>query len=410
MPMLTRRAILRSGLGLSGSLVFGCSSQPLAGTDAGATGQGGSAGAPSTTMPDAGCDDLLAGGTRRENQLFIGESTVPLNQPFNQGLDGRLYTDLSTLSPGQLIIPNADFYVRTRYPDLLVPENPWRIRVSGLVASPTELVLDDLLPLAAPQGTHLMECSGNARGASFGLLSSADWEGIKVSDVLARIAVSPGATRLLVSGFDQYSAASTGNSLPGASWVFSFEDLAQTGAFFATRMSGEPLPPDHGAPVRLVVPGWYGCTCIKWVNELVLVDDTTASTAQMREFAGRTQQTGVPELAAAFQPAAIDSAAMPIRVEQWSLAGSLAYRVVGIIWGGSRPVSSLEIRFGSGAWEPVSVCPAPSATNTWSLWTHLWRPAQAGSYTIVLRVPDRSVTTRRLDSEFYLREVQIDAV
>ena len=61
-------------------------------------------------------------------------------------------------------------------------------------------------------------------------------------------------------------------------------------------MNGKPLTKDHGAPIRLIVPGWYGCACIKWVNEITLVDDGAEATSQMQEFAGSTQEVGVPKL------------------------------------------------------------------------------------------------------------------
>src|SRR6185369_9127809 len=133
----------------------------------------------------------------------------------------------------------------------------------------------------------------------------------------------PGATRVLVSDFDEYAAPyDPAHSTPGASWIFSFEQLAT--AFLATRMNGEALPEDHGAPVRLFVPGWYGCACIKWVNAIALVDDTAEATSQMQEYASRTGQTGVPALAKDYLPGVIDQAAMPVRVEQWRVEGKLA--------------------------------------------------------------------------------------
>src|SRR6266566_2842961 len=114
---------------------------------------------------------------------------------------------------------------------------------------------------------------------------------------------------------------------------------------FSTELNGQPLPKDHGAPVRLVVPGWYGCTSIKWVNEITLVEQEVEATSQMREYAARTLQKGVPQLAKDFQPAAIDQAAMPIRIEKWTIADKIQYRVVGIAWGGSQPINVLQIRF-----------------------------------------------------------------
>jgi DMSO/TMAO reductase YedYZ molybdopterin-dependent catalytic subunit len=393
---IPRRRLLASGLGMSGSLLVGCGSEH---------GRHTSASAPPT-------DDLTTRGTLLGTAPFVGETDTPLDAAFNHDLDGRLYTDLSALEPDALLVPNEDFYIRTRYPDLLVPPDPWTIKVGGLVGTERAIALPDLASLEAAQGTVLLECSGNARGAAFGLLSSADWSGIPLAAVLAELDVDAAATRVLVSGFDQYSELSADNqSQPGASWVFTFEDIARTGAFLATGMNGEALPPDHGAPVRLIVPGWYGCTCIKWVNEIDLVDDTEPSTAQMREFAGRTMQNGTPDLARDFIPAEIDVAALPIRVEKWLLDGAVVYRVVGIVWGGSVAASALEIRFGdAGAWQPVTDYTPPRDLETWSLWTTRWQPPAPGDYGIVLRVAAPVLRTRRLDAAYYLREVAIDEV
>src|SRR5208282_5958316 len=134
-------------------------------------------------------------------------------------------------------------------------------------------------------------------------------------------------------------------SIAGASWIFTSEELKAAQAFLATEMNDKALTPDHGAPIRLVVPGWYGCTCIKWVERITFVADNAEATSQMQEYAGRTHQRGLPALAREFQPAAIDAAAMPVRIEKWVVEGKIKYRVVGIVWGGTTPIKKLMIRF-----------------------------------------------------------------
>ena len=134
-------------------------------------------------------------------------------------------------------------------------------------------------------------------------------------------------------------------------------------------MNGQSLNKDHGAPVRLIVPGWYGCTSIKWVNAITLVDENFLATSQMQEFAGRTHQQGVPKLARDYRPATIDQAAMPIRIEKWFVDGRIKYRVVGILWGGSRPVKALEIRFNpklARDHRPAIIDQASTAIRAWS--------------------------------------------
>jgi DMSO/TMAO reductase YedYZ molybdopterin-dependent catalytic subunit len=401
---LARRAFLQSSLCLTGELLLGC------GGDEDPTGaQGGARG--SGAGGAEGCANPFERALQLGTAPFINEADLPLNTPYNEGLDGRLLTDLSMLGADFLVTPTEFFYIRTRYPDLLDPSARWTIRVGGLVDTPAELVLDELLPLEESMGTLLLECSGNSRTGHFGLLSAATWHGIPVSAVLDTLRSQPDATRVSISGFDQHSQVSAGgHSTPGASWIFSFDELEEAGAFFATRMNGEPLPADHGAPLRLFVPGWYGCACIKWVDEIALVGDDEPATSQMIEFASRTHQIGTPTLARDYLPATIDQAAMPVRIEKWQLGGRIGYRVVGILWGGDQTTTGLQIRFGNGGWEPVDVCPLPTTNRTWTLWSHLWQPELPGSYAIVLRVDDANVRQRRLDSGYYTREVAIDEV
>jgi DMSO/TMAO reductase YedYZ molybdopterin-dependent catalytic subunit len=339
-----------------------------------------------------------------------GASPPPFGRLLGPGLDARLFTDLSTLSadkPETLLTPADRFFVRTSAPPGL-RRDAWTIRLDGLVASPLDLDFATLDSLTARGGRYLLECSGNVDQSNYGLLSSADWDGVPLARVLDRVRPASPAHRVLVSGVD-HEVSAAGTSVPGASWIFARSDLDR--ALLATRINGAPLPADHGAPVRLIVPGWYGCACIKWVNRIELVGDAAPATTQMREFAARTHQMGTLELARDFAPAAIDTAAMPVRVEKWTEGGRVFYRVVGIIWGGTTPTNALSIRFKSGTpWVRVENCPLPVSTLTWSLWSHTWKPASPGRYQIVLKVDDPAIRTRRLDIFFYVREVDIDEV
>jgi DMSO/TMAO reductase YedYZ molybdopterin-dependent catalytic subunit len=340
---------------------------------------------------------------------FVGEGQPPLDRTLGSGLGGRRYLDLSGLDAASLETSNEKFFIRTRFPDQLNPNEPWVIRLHGKVKSPIALTMADLASLAAPAGAHLLECSGNDRQSRFGMISSARWSGVPLPRILAKAGVLPTASQILVSGFDSYSRTYPGSE-PGASWVFQLNDLMTAKAFLATGMNGTTLPPDHGFPVRLVVPGWYGCVWVKWVNEIVLVGDDAPGTSQMREFAGRTHQRRIPELARDFEPALIDLAALPVRVEQWLSGGSILYRIVGILWGGSRPNPKLVIRLGAiGSVEPVTQYDHRTHA-TWTLWSHAWRPTEPGEYTIALHADDPTARTRRLDSGHYLRRVLVEEI
>ena len=327
------------------------------------------------------------------------------------GLDARLVTDLSILEPHSLVTPNELAFIRTEMPAAAANhQGPWTLETGGLVAQPAVLRLDDLMSRSQKMGPHLFECSGNANPSNFGLMSVAEWEGIPLAEIVARLKPTKEATAVLVSGYDHIGQVSQ-RSIVGASWVFPLASLDRLGAHLAIRMNGEPLPADHGKPVRLVVPGWYGCTWIKWVNEIRLVGPDEPATTQMVEFANRTHQTEPHKYARDYTPADIQTAATPVRVEKRKTSTGLEYRIVGIVWGGARPVDRLAIRFGKDeAFMPFAICPVPKTHTMWSLWEYRWKPTAPGTYDIALEVADQSVPQRRLKTGYYMRQVRIEEV
>ena len=357
------------------------------------------------SWPDLADDERE--GVKAGLVAFSDEDRVPVDQVLGSELDGRLFTDLSTLTPENTVTPTGKFYIRTRASNLLDASKHWSIAFGGLVEKPANLPVEQLRRMARPMGLHLMECAGNFRGAHFGMVSVADWRGVPIEEILEIAKPSSAGARVLISGFDQYSSESR-SSVPGASWIFAPDQLKAAGAFLAIEMNGEPLTPDHGFPVRLVVPGWYGCTCIKWVNQIAFLSDDAPATSQMQEYAGRTMQTGVPTLAKEYQAARIDYAAMPIRIEKWFVDDRIELHVIGIQWGGSRPIEGLEIRFNQDEnYVPVGDFRV-SHGDAWNFWRQLWTPQKSGRYLIRLRVKGANVVARRLEAGYYMRSVEIE--
>ncbi len=340
---------------------------------------------------------------------FLGEGGRSPGVRTGTGLGGRRVFDLSRLDSKSLVTPADRFFIRTSAPDRLPPLQDWRIRLSAPGQAASEIALEELRRRAREMGEHLAECSGNGSHRAFGLMSSARWQGVPVTEVLDRRLIERKRLRVLIAGFDEHSGPAAG-STQGASWIFSLRDLEESRAFLATGMNAGPLTIDHGEPVRLAVPGWYGCCWPKWVDRIELVGDDAPATAQMREFAGRTHQEDIHSLARLYSPARMDCAAMPVRVERWKSRGRLVHRLVGILWGGRQPVRRLAIRFNpDDPFEPVRDLRFRS-NSTWSLWSHLWKPPRPGRYRIRLSVEDPRQRTRRLDSGFYDRQVEVDEV
>jgi DMSO/TMAO reductase YedYZ molybdopterin-dependent catalytic subunit len=343
-----------------------------------------------------------------EEVPFVDEGQVALNTVQGEELDGRLYTDLSDITEPSQITPADRFYIRTRASRVLPNPAGWRVRIGGLVVRAKDLSALDLSRAAEPMGRHVMECSGNNRGARFGLLSVTDWAGVRLAKLIEGARPLRTAKRVLIAGFDEYTLPSM-NSIPGASWILTLEQVSSNNAFLATHMAGMPLTPDHGSPVRLVIPGWYGCACIKWVQEVTLVDDDVESTEQMKEFASRTGQQGIPKFAREYRPASIGLAAMPIRIEKWRVGNRFEYEVTGICWGGTRPLPELRIRFNPEEdYIPVDHF-QQRPTDPWTVWKHVWVPKAPGSYLIHLSAKGEPRGSR-LESGYYVRKVEITDV
>lgn len=397
MTQRSRRLFLADSVKLGAASLVGWSAPPFLIDDALAA------------LIDPPPGDLFARGERIGTLRFDDQkrSSRPREKAYGSGLNGRLRPDLSALTPDSLITPNERFFIRTRCPDRIDYTKPWNIRLHGLLPEPIDIPVQDVASRAQPMGVHLLECAGS--GLS-GLMSAAAWSGVPVSTVLSRANALARATRIRISGFDDHSEFNPRYDERGADWIFTLDQLKETGAFLATQMNGVALPRDHGYPIRLVVPGWYGCTCIKWLDEIEFVDDTASATRHMRQFARRTHQAGVPRRAKDFQPAQIDIAAMPVRVEKWRIQGKIVYRVVGILWGGKQTTDALVIRFNAnGVYVPVESY-EHETTKTWTLWTHTWHRPKPGKYVIQLQVDEPATRTRRLDRGVYRRAVRVEEV
>ena len=256
-------------------------------------------------------------------------------------------------------------------------------------------------------GAHLLECSGNNNPANFGLMSVAE-VGRRAARRRRRHAPAvTEATAVLVSGVDPDQPSTT--SIRGASWVFPLSSLDSVGAFLAVRVNGEPLPLDHGKPVRLVVPGWYGCSWIKWVDEIRLVDASEPATSQMREFAAaRTRPPStisrLPMRRRRFRPRPPRFVSRSARAPPASSTASSASSGVARAWStGSRSASAT----GSRGSRSTSALPRSPRRPGRCGATAGSLPAP-GVYSIALRVPDASVPQRRLDSGYYVRQVTVD--
>ncbi len=287
-----------------------------------------------------------------------------------------------------LASPEA-FFVRTDLPD-------GATQPAGPVFLPggRSVTHEALRRAARDRRAVTIECAGNFRQAGFGMLSRARFSGIPLANLLSGV---PRDALVEIEGAGRYPA----NGPASTSWIFRASDLLGAGAFLATALGGARLSRAHGAPVRLVVPGWYGCCAIKWVRSIGVVPPDAPATRQMTEYASRTHQDGVPDHAREFKPAAVACAAVVTRVTRTGKA----FTAEGLVWGGTRPVGRVVLRVNGADSARADVVQTGGPHENWGFFRARFDPGNAAEATL-----DAAVPQPRLDSGWYARRVALDGV
>jgi DMSO/TMAO reductase YedYZ molybdopterin-dependent catalytic subunit len=259
------------------------------------------------------------------------------------------------------IMPNADFYrIDTA---LVVPQldtASWSLRVFGMVKQ--EVTIDWATLLTKPMQNALVTlmCVSNEVGGN--LTGNAVWTGWPVRELLKMAGPAPGADMVLSTSSDGWSAGTPLSALTD-----------DRNAFLAIAMNGQPLPFEHGFPVRLVVPGLYGYVSgTKWVTSL-----------KVTTFAG-DEGYWTPRGWSARGPIKTGSRIDVPRSGDRVKAGKVA--VAGIAWAQHRGVGLVQVRVDKGEWQPARNADQPSI-DSWRQWVFEW-PATKGSHTITVRAFD----------------------
>jgi DMSO/TMAO reductase YedYZ molybdopterin-dependent catalytic subunit len=277
--------------------------------------------------------------------------------------------DVEGITP--LITPNADFYrVDTA---LTVPEvDPasWRLTIGGMVDKPVELDLDDLLAMGLDEYAVTLTCVSNEVGGD--LVGNAIWLGVPVRDVLRLAGPQAEADMVLSRSVDGYTA-----STPLASLTDDSLD-----AILAVGMNGEPLPLEHGFPVRMVVPGLYGyVSATKWLTEL-----------KVTTFA-QDEAYWTPRGYSAKAPIKLSSRIDTPRAGQTIDAGTVA--VAGVAWAQTVGIERVEVSIDDGPWQAATLS-TPINTDTWVQWMLPWE-ATSGNHYVSVRAIDREGTMQEQD-------------
>ncbi len=266
--------------------------------------------------------------------------------------------------------PNEEFYVVTKnLIDPTVDAASWRLTIDGLVTTPASYTLGELLMRSAglPQNRSeedvTLECVSNEVGGN--LVGNAKWTGIPLADLLAGAGVDPTADWIAFTCADGYTVG-----VPLAKAM-------NPTSIVALQMNGVLLPPKHGSPARIIVPGLYGMFHAKWLTRITLVQG---------EFLGFWQQKGWTNSNGG--RGAIRTTAIIATPPHNSVVGA-SVTIGGVALAGDRGISRVEVSTDGGAtWSSATLRSPPLSALTWVMWTFPWTPPVAQSYRIVARAVD----------------------
>jgi DMSO/TMAO reductase YedYZ molybdopterin-dependent catalytic subunit len=304
------------------------------------------------------------------------------------------------------LTPSDRFFVRNHTSTPLIDGWGWRLSLfgSGLRRpEPVEFSLRDLRRMPSERRTAFIECAGNGRSLfasqqgtpasgsqwKLGAVGVARWRGVPLREVLERAGLSRRAVDVMPQGLDPTvvgGGVDTGHVRRPLPVAKALDDV-----LLAYEMNGEPLPPDHGSPLRLVVPGWVGIASIKWVGQIEVSDRPLFSpwnTTQYRMVGGDYPSDSPPlteqQVKSAFElPWEADIAAR--RKKKLTLHGRS--------WSGDRPIKRVEVGVDGGRPQRARLH-GPNLPRAWVRWSFDWRPPGPGRYELLARATDRGETTQ----------------
>jgi DMSO/TMAO reductase YedYZ molybdopterin-dependent catalytic subunit len=300
--------------------------------------------------------------TEVRDAVTLPRPAAPATLPSGAGFD------VPGIAP--VVTPNADFYrIDTALQVPRIDPATWRLRVVGMVDREVELTWEELLDSPLEESYTTLACVSNEVGGP--LIGTARWLGLPIRTLLERAGPQPDADMVLSRSVDGFTASTP---LPVL--------LDDRDAILAIGMNGEPLPLEHGFPVRMVVPGLYGyVSATKWVTELRVTrfaDETAYWTTRGWSAEGPIKLSS-----------RIDVPGRGARVT----AGDTV--VAGVAWHPHTGVRAVEVQIDDGAWREAELATAISI-DTWVQWRYRW-DATAGEHTIRVRAvgADGEVQTAR---------------
>jgi DMSO/TMAO reductase YedYZ molybdopterin-dependent catalytic subunit len=255
---------------------------------------------------------------------------------------------------------NPDFYridIDTLPP--VIDRSSWRLQVTGLFDRPRSLTLSDLLTYPAVTQPITLSCISNPVGGD--LISTGDWTGVRLRDVLKDLGIRPEAKALLVTAVEDFYES------------VEMEDLLDSRTLLVYGMNGKPLPEAHGFPLRIYIPNRYGMKQPKWITGIEASDHNGPGYWVDRGWNAEAR----PQIVSVIDTVARD------QIENHLVP------VGGIAWAGDRGIQKVEVQVDEGTWAEAVLRTPPLSPLTWIQWRYDW-PAMAGQHTFRVRATDGS--------------------
>lgn len=305
-------------------------------------------------------------------------------EPLNAETPQQLLTEART--------PTASFYVRSNHTEPELSAATHKIRVEGAVEAPFTLAVTELAH--HPRRTLLatLECAGNGRTSMAplpegepwgqGALGTALWTGVPLAEVLTRAGLHRDTVEVLLEGADGKGSKRFARSLP-------LSKALHPDTLLALEMNGAPLSRAHGAPVRLVVPGWYGMASVKWVSRIEALTSPFEGYYQRERYIYDRADGKTPEPVTRMRVKSLITAP-----EEGGRVAPGRVVVQGMAWSGERRVVQVEVAVNGGEnWKPATLLEVPRR-SAWVRWGFTWEEAKPGRHTLRARATDEAGETQ----------------
>jgi DMSO/TMAO reductase YedYZ molybdopterin-dependent catalytic subunit len=284
-----------------------------------------------------------------------------------------------------LLTPTAAFYKRNHFAIPRLDAATWRLEVGGAVERPLALSLAELRALPSRTLAVTLECAGNGRAAmeppvdgepwSYGAVSTAEWTGVPLAEVLRAAGISTHTREIVVTGADRGYVDVADATL---AYVRSMPLAAALDphSLLAYAMNGETLAPVHGYPLRLIVPGWYGMAAVKWVIRL------DASLEPFRGFYQCDRYVLRDERRPDQEPQPLTTMAVRSLICQPAEGATVAPGPVvvrGVAWSGAAAIAHVEFSADDGRTWAEAEFTGDAGPFAWRPWQHVWHAAPGGA-------------------------------